>query len=823
LKLLFRIGLVIVGLLVLGGLVAVSGFYAAKAYYEPELPSVASLRDMKLGVPLRIFSHDGKLIGEFGAERREPLRYDQIPQPIIQAFLAAEDDRFFEHPGVDWQGLVRASFKLATTGEKRQGGSTITMQLARNVFLSPERKFSRKIKEILLALKIEHELDKKEILALYLNQIFLGNRAYGVGAAAQVYFGKSVDELTLGEAATIAGLPKAPSRDNPLSNPVRAKERRDYVLRRMRDLGYTSREQFELAQAEPITAHEHPPQVELDAHYVAEMVRAEIVEKYGEAAYTNGYTVVTTLDSTRQKAANAALRGGILAYEERHGFDGPEAKLPPELIGRLEREPGSTEIRAQLDARPPVASLLPAIVLSFSPEKLSVLTREGAVELPKAAFAWASLSDKKPLHEGDIVRIARVGEAWRLEQIPHVQGAFVAVDPNDGAIQALIGGYDFFLGSYNRVTQARRQVGSGFKPILYTAALSKGYTPASIFLDAPVVFANVNPDDDWRPGNYNGRFNGPMRLREALAQSRNLVSVRVAQAVGVGYTRQFATRFGFPKDRLPNDLTIALGSAALTPLEQARAYSVFANGGFLIDPYFIESITDGSGNEVFRAHPKRACPGCDVPAPPLPVDPDSPEGPAPAEAPDTDAVITPPATDAAPFGPATTTPAVDAADRAPRTLEASLDFLITSMLHDVVTRGTAAAVKALGRTDLAGKTGTTNDEQDAWFNGFNPTLVGISWIGFDTPKPLGKGEVGGRAALPVWMDFMKTALKGVPQQMLARPAGLVDVAINPVNGKAVTPGTPGSMVEVVQQDRIPPHDDGLNPNGEGQAAGTDIY
>lgn len=430
-KLLLRIGLVFLGLLVFGGLVVVGGLFIAKAHYESELPSVASLHDMKLGVPLRILSRDGKLIGEFGAERRAPLRYDQIPQPLINAFLAAEDDRFFEHPGVDWQGLVRASFKLALTGEKKQGGSTITMQLARNVFLSPERKFSRKIKEILLALKIEHELDKKQILALYLNQIFLGNRAYGVGAAAQVYFGKSVDDLTLGEAATIAGLPKAPSRDNPLSNPVRAKDRRDYVLRRMRDLGFASRDQFELAQAEPMTAHEHPPQVELDAHYVAEMVRAELVEKYGEAAYTNGYTVITTLDSTRQKAANAALRGGILAYEERHGFDGPEAKLPPELVGRLEREPGSAEIRAQLDARPPVASLLPAIVLAFSAERLRLLTRDGAVELPRTAFAWAGLSDKKPLHEGDIVRIAKVGDAWRLEQVPHVQGAFVAVDPNE--------------------------------------------------------------------------------------------------------------------------------------------------------------------------------------------------------------------------------------------------------------------------------------------------------------------------------------------------------------------------------------------------------
>src|SRR5579885_387064 len=570
-------------------LCAVVGFYAARAYYEPRLPSVDSLRRIQLGVPLRVYTRDGKLIGEFGAERREPLRYDQIPPQLIQAFLAAEDDRFFEHPGVDWQGILRAALVLAVTGEKKQGGSTITMQLARDVFLSPERSFTRKFKEILLALKIERELTKQQILELYLNRIFLRERAYGVGAAAQVYYGKDVDQLSLGEMATLAGLPKAPSRDNPIADPQRAKLRRDYVLGRRRDLGFISKPAYQQALAEPITAHEHTPDVAVDARYVAEMARAELYARYGEAAYTGGYTVVTTIDSARQTAAVAALRGGILAYDERHGYRGPEARVPAELLPLLERDPTDEQLQAQLEARPQAAALVPAIVLDFSPERLRVLLAGGSVvELPEAAFEWAHLSAKKPLHRGDIVRLARVNRAWRLSQLPAVEGAFVALDPSDGAVQALVGGYDFFLGEYNRVTQARRQVGSGFKPFLYTSALAKGYTPASVFLDAPVVFANTNPDDDWRPGNYGGKFNGPMRLREALAQSRNLVSVRVAQAVGVDYVRDFVGRFGFPKDRLAADLTIALGSADLTPWEMARAYSVIANGGFYVEPYYIQ-------------------------------------------------------------------------------------------------------------------------------------------------------------------------------------------------------------------------------------------
>lgn len=811
-----RIALFAAGLLVAGLILAAVGFLGVRAYYEPRLPDVNSLRDLKLGVPLRVFSQDGELIGEFGAERRDPLRYDQIPPRLVQAFLAAEDDRFFEHPGVDLMGLMRAGLVLLTTGEKKQGGSTITMQLARNVFLSPERSFTRKIKEILLALKIERELSKQQILELYLNRIFLGNRAYGVGAAAEVYFGKDVDQLSVGEMATLAGLPKAPSRDNPIADPRRAQERRDYVLRRMHELRDISDDAYKLAMAEPITAHQHLATVQLEANYVAEMVRAEMVNKYGEAAYTDGYTVTTTIDSTRQKAATAALRGGLLAYEERHGYRGPEAKLPAAALGELDSNPNGEQIQAQLEARPQLASLVPGVVLRWSPDSLQVQTQGGPVELPRAGFDWAKL-DKKPLERGDIVRLARVGTAWRLEQLPEVEGALVSLRPNDGAVQALVGGYDFFLGSYNRVTQARRQPGSGFKPFLYASALAKGYTPASIFLDAPVVFVNANPDDDWRPGNYEGKFSGPVRLRQALAESLNLVSIRVLQAVGLDYAIGYASKFGLPKDRLPNNMTLALGSGELTPWEMARGYAVFANGGFLVDPYFIDSIRDAGGKEIFHAQPKLACPACDAPGlAPAAANPANPTGAdgiaaAPASTPDPAAVAA-----------AATIPPEQ---RAPRVLDPDTEYLITSMLHDVVTHGTGAAARGLGRDDLAGKTGTTNDFTDAWFNGFDPSLLAITWVGYDQPASLGRGEVGAKAALPIWMDFMKVALKGVPQTVLPRPPGVVQVPIDPANGKLLPDGTPGALMEVVQADHIPPPDDGNSnvPGQQQQQTGTDIY
>lgn len=778
-----KIVLIAVALLLLAGLGAAGWAWYKVSSIEAQLPSVQSLREPNLGAPLRIYSADGKLIGEFGAERRSPLAYDQFPEQVIRAFLAAEDDQFFQHGGVDYMGLVRAAFKLAATGEKRQGGSTITMQLARNVFLTPERSYERKIKEILLAQKIERELDKKRILEIYLNRIFLGTRAYGVAAAAYVYFGKTLDELTLSEAAVLAALPKAPSALNPLTNPKRSLERRDYVLRRMRELNYIDEAAFAAAKAEPILAQEHAPPVDLDAAYVAEMVRAELFAKHGDAAYTAGFKVVTTIDSARQTLANEALRNKLLDYEERHGYPGAEARLPDDVVRSLERnEPLQSEaVLAALRARPLYAGLPAAVVTEVSPGQIKLVSREwGAGVIEAKGFAWAGKQLK--VTAGDIVRIRRNvasdgSSVLRLAQVPGVQGAFVALDPRDGAIEALVGGYDFTAGKFNRVTQAKRQPGSGFKPFLYSAALAKGFTPASIFLDAPIVLDETETSKEWRPSNYDNDFKGPMRLREALVQSRNLVSIRVLQAVGMSYALRYAENFGLEKKELPRDLTLSLGTASLSPLQVARGYAVIANGGFLIEPYVIKQISDAQGQIIYEARPVKACPEC----------------PPEIEAGDPTAQL------------------------ARRTLDPKTVYMITSMLHDVVVRGTAAAVNSLGRRDLAGKTGTSNDETDAWFNGFHPTLAATVWVGYDQPKPLGKGEVGGRAALPMWMDFMRGSLKGVAEMPAIPPEGMTTVRINPVNGKLAWEGSDQFITETVPIDRIPEADDGLIPGQEGEA------
>ena len=781
-----RAGLVLLALLLLAGLVLGGVIWFKVAALERQLPPVDSLRQPNLGAPLLVLSADGKRLGEFGAERRSPLKYEQFPDQLLEAFLAAEDDQFFQHGGVDVLGLLRAALSLAATGEKRQGGSTITMQLARNVFLTPERSYERKIKEILLARKMERELDKKTIFEIYLNRIFLGSRAYGVAAAAYVYFGKPLNELTLSEAAVLAGLPKAPSRDNPLANPGRAKDRRDYVLRRMRDVGFIEEAAYRAALAEPLLAREHAPQVEVEAHYVAEMVRAAMVEKYGEAAYTAGYRVITTVEAPKQEAANAALRKALLEYEERHGYAGPELKATPELVAALERSAPAQSAAVQdlLRSQPRLAGLPAAVVLASSPEALEVYSLERGIETIEAkGFAWTG--KKYKLAVGDVVRVRQAGDKLRLAQKPEAQAAFVALDPRDGAIRALVGGYDFFAGKFNRVTQARRQAGSGFKPFLYTAALAKGYTPASIFLDAPIVFDDPNLESEWRPANYDEDFKGPMRLREALVQSRNLVSIRVLQAVGMGYALNYAQNFGLDKTRLPRDLTFSLGSAALTPLEVVRGYAVIANGGFLVDPYFIARIEDARGQVLFEARPPRACPEC----------------------------------------PPEITAGDAAAQLAPRSVDPQSDYMIQSMLHDVAVRGTAAAVNSLGRRDLGGKTGTSNDETDAWFNGIQATLAATAWIGYDTPTPLGRGEVGGRAALPMWMDFMRVALKGVPEQPPLRPAGMTEVRLNPENGKLAWEGADKVIYETLPLDRLPAEDDGLIPGFESEAgaAAQDLF
>jgi penicillin-binding protein 1A len=765
--------------------VAAAALYGAASYFGRDLPSVASLRELQLSVPLRIYSRDGKLLGEFGSERRALLRYEELPPRLVHAFLAAEDDRFFEHPGVDWQGLLRAGIKFAATGEKAQGGSTITMQLARNVFLSSERTFTRKFKEILLALRIEHELSKEQIIELYLNKIFLGERAYGVGAAALVYFGRDVGSLSLGEVAVIAGLPKAPSRDNPVANPDRARERRDYVLRRMRALDYISAEELDSALAESLRVQPYRPKVEIEADYIAEMVRAELVGRYGEQAYSLGLNVTTTIDSVKQAAANAALRHALLDYDRRHGWRGAEGQIPKALLA----QPESPEFAAEFGKYLPVGGLQPAVVTAFSANALELLSVGGPLSLGADAFEWAKLGEKNPLVPGDVVRLDLSGEAPRLAQVPLAQGALVALQPDDGAIEALIGGFDFFVGKFNRVTQARRQAGSGFKPFLYATAMAHGYTPASVLLDAPVVFDDPRLESTWRPENYGGDIKGPMRLREALVQSRNLVSIRLLMGMGIDTALDYIPRFGLPSDRLPRDLTMALGSAVFTPLEMARGYATIANGGFVVDPYVIVEVRDSRGQVIERAQPRRACPECIAPPPPSAID---------AAA----------LTVAEPTPTPTATPTAAAAERewlpAEQAVDPAVAWLIGDVLHDVTVRGTAAKVAELKRTDLAGKTGTTNDETDAWFNGFQRHQVAVVWVGFDQPTPLGRGEVGGRAALPAWMDYMRVALDGVEQERAPRPPGLVNVRIDRETGLLAAAGDPDAIFETVPQQSIPP-------------------
>ncbi len=774
------------------GLVAIATTYL---YFEPRLPSIEALRDVRLQVPLRIYTRDGALIGEFGEWRRIPIRYAQIPARMVQAFLAAEDDRFFEHPGVDYQGLVRAALKLARTGEKRQGGSTITMQVARNFFLSSEKTFLRKFNEVLLALKIERELTKEEILELYLNKIYLGNRAYGVAAAAQTYYGVPVAELDLAQTAMIAGLPKAPSRVNPIADPVHALARRDYVLGRMRELKMISDADYRAARAEPDTAYLHTSPLEVEAPYIAEMVRARMVEQFGPEAYTGGYSVYTTLERDRQHGANVALRRTLLEYDRRHGYRGPERHV--ELVP----DAGPEQWRQALADTATVGGLVAALVLELRPKSALIYVGGGGqAVLEWSALQWArayiDVDSRGPapksaadvLHVGDVIRLERLPdeEGWRLAQLPEAEAALVALDPRDGAVVALVGGFDFFRSKFNRVTQARRQPGSGFKPFLYSAALAKGLTPASMINDAPLVFEQR--DSSWRPENYGRRFYGPTRLREALTFSRNLVSIRLLRDIGIDYAVDYVTRFGFQSDDLPRNLSLALGTGVVRPLDLAAAYAVFANGGYRISPFFIEHIESSSGETVLRVRPEVACSDCeDTPVPAADVNVSAGAvSLAAASPPDSASATSEP-------------PPV----LAPRVISAQNCYLMDSMMGDVVRRGTARRAMQLGRHDIMGKTGTTNDQRDAWFNGFNLSLVASAWVGFDHLQPLGKDETGGRAALPMWMDFMGAALKDVPERQMSPPRGLVTMRIDPDTGMPASADDPDAIFETFMADTAP--------------------
>jgi penicillin-binding protein 1A len=784
------------------------GLSGAFLYLAPNLPSVDALRNIQLQIPLRVFSSDGKLIAEFGEMRRSPIRFADIPPNFIHALLSAEDDNFENHYGVDPSSLMRAASQLVKSGHIQSGGSTITMQVAKNYFLTSERSFSRKTTEILLALQIERQLTKDEILELYVNKIYLGNRAYGIEAAAQVYYGKSIRDLSVAQMAMIAGLPKAPSRFNPLANPVRAKERRDWILGRMYKLGKIDQNAYQTALAEPINASYHVQSPEVNAPYIAEMARAEMVGRYGSEAYTEGFRVTTTVPSDLQEDANKAVQDGLIEYDQRHGYRGPESRFPG-----LTREAWAQELLKQR----PISGLEPAIVSQVDKNGIHVLTRNGDSEETVAwdSMKWAKAflntnsvgaNPKQPsdvAHVGDLVRVQRQADnSLKFSQIPVAQSALVSLDPQNGAIRALVGGFAFEQSNYNRAMQAKRQPGSSFKPFLYSAALDNGYTAASLVNDAPIVFVDEAVDKVWRPKNDTGTFLGPIRLREALYKSRNLVSIRLLQSLGVNTAINYITRFGFNKADLPPNLSLALGTATLTPMQIVSGWSAFANGGYKVSPYLIQKIEDREGKTLFVANP-----------PTVPANDPNPKAV-------NEAAISDASTYAAPEIPALTTNSApnaldtNGAPPAPAVAERIVDgrttYILNSMLQDVIKRGTGRRALSMNRPDIAGKTGTTNDSKDAWFSGYNADYVTTVWTGFDQPESLGRHEFGGTVALPIWMSFMSAALKDKPPHVQAEPDGILSLRIDPISGRSATPSTAGAFFELFKSEDTPPSVNELN-------------
>jgi penicillin-binding protein 1A len=789
-------------LAVLGLAATAAAVGAAYWLVAPTLPNVADIRDMRLQVPLRVYSADGKLIAVFGETRRTPVEIDAIPEQLKQAFIAIEDARFYEHPGIDVVGIARAVWLLASTDRERvPGGSTITQQVARNYFLSPEYSFSRKLSEIFLALKMEQELSKPEILELYLNKIFFGYRAYGVVAAADFYYGKTLDQLTLAESAMLASIPKFPSAGNPLNNPARAMVRRNYVLERMHEEGFIDHATRDAAIATPDTAHPHEPPIEVDAPYLAEMVRVAAIEQLGADALTAGYVAHTTIDSRLQEAANQAVRRGLADYDRRHGWRGAEARID------LPEEATTAAHAEALAPFRPIAGLLPALVVAADAAEAQLQLADGqVVPLALDDIAWARpyidensrgpapRSVDQVLRRGDVVRLARDDEGnWQLAQLPKAQASLVALSPEDGAVKALVGGFSFALSKFNRAIQSSRQPGSSFKPFVYAAAFERGFTPASVVNDAPLSLPDPSrPDGMWRPSNDDGEFEGPMRLREAMVRSRNLVSVRLLDAVGVRYAREYIARFGMPLASLPENLSMALGTTSLPPLAMARGYATFANGGYLVDPYFVTRIEDDRGQTVFATTPMRVCRGC----PERLAGSDSSGGAA-----DLGALLGTVAAPAAPAVPAATPGA--AVSLAPRAIDERTAFLMSSLLRDVVQRGTGRGAMELGRNDLAGKTGTTNEHRDAWFAGWQQQIVAAVWMGIDDFSSLGRGEFAAKTAVPVWTEFMRVALDGVPEAPLETPPGITTAQIDPASGWLVGPnGGEGTIVEYFKAEDV---------------------
>ncbi len=808
---------------------------AVYLYLTPQLPDIQSLKNIELQIPLRIYTENGQLISEFGEQRRRPLEYDEIPSQFVNALIAAEDDSFFQHNGVDIKGLTRAAIQLIKTGKKKSGGSTITMQVAKNYYLSSEKTFSRKFTEILLALKIEQELSKEEILELYLNKIYLGKRAYGIEAAAHVYYGVSVSELNLAQLAMLAGLPQAPSAANPINNAKRAKERRNYVLARMHTLDFIDQQEFDGAASAPITARYHGLEAEVDGPYVAEMVRQQLLEQYGDDIYRLGYRVYTTINGKAQNKANQALQTGLLKYNRDHGWrkDKNSEIIAPVKLQIFDNELTLTwehelaedkdiDWPATLKKWQPVLNkkgehglIHSAIVAEvFDNGALIISGQRQWRWLPFAGIQWAKPyidvnrigAEPKNAHsvlqQGQVIWFTQHKEfGIQLAQIPEVEGALISIDPKQGGIRALVGGFSYSLNKYNRVTQADRQPGSAFKPFIYSSALANGFTPASIINDAPVVFKDKGLENTWRPRNHNGKFYGPTRLREGLYRSQNLVSIRILKQVGPRRAINYIAPFGFPREKLNKDLSLALGASAVTPLELATGYTVLANGGFKIQPHFIQRIEIGDDEEpAFVAEPVLACIECSAEAAREKQISEPDKQYAITEVELLDAISDIDSEDSLKKDSLETE---KAPVLAPRIMDERTHYLMNNMLQDVIKRGTGKRALTLQRNDLAGKTGTTNDQKDAWFSGYNRDLVTSVWIGFDQPKTLGRWAFGGNTALPVWIDYMGLMLTDTDQRIFPQPAGILSVRIDPETGLLAQPGQRNAIFELFKQEELP--------------------
>jgi len=748
--------------MIVASLATISLIGLAVVLIYPDLPTLESLTDYRPKVPLRVYSEDGYLIGEFGEERRAVVKINEVPVRMKQAILAAEDERFYEHGGVDTMGVLRAALANLSAGGAKEGASTITMQVARNFFLTSEKTLKRKISEALLAVKIEHNLSKDRIFELYINQIYLGQRAYGFAAAAQVYFGKPLDKLNAAEIAMLAGLPKAPSRYNPFANFKRAEARQRYVLHRMRELKFLSEEEYQASLKQELRFKSTRQSRDLAADYVAEIVRQELYTHYQEGIYSSGMKVFTTILRKNQIAANEAVLRGVLDYDRRHNYRGPEGQIH---LDRADPKSLNVLMDDALDSLEEFGGLVPAVVLETSPKHIKTYRKGGYTEeisgdgLQLVAKTLAEKDpEKQKIKRGAIIRLYQADDGhWSVVQLPQVEAALVAADPQSGAIRALVGGFDFSRNKFNHVTQAWRQPGSSFKPFIYSAALEKGLTAATVINDAPILIsaAETGSGKEWAPQNFDGKFEGPMRLRTALTKSKNMVSIRILQNIGVPYAQDYIQRFGFSAKEHPAYLAMALGAGSVTPLQMVGAYSVFANGGYRVQPYLIAKIVNNKGNIIEQVKPVRAGAGAE------------------------------------------------------RVIDPRNTFIMTSILRDVARIGTAAKARELGRYDLAGKTGTTNNLVDAWFAGYNPTQVAVAWIGFDQPRTLGNQETGGHAALPMWISYMGKVLQGVPDEPYPVPSGVVQVKIDPVTGLRVGEDE-GGLYEYFYQEFLPP----LEPSGK---------